>query len=142
MSGTTRRILVALTALLLAPLAMLDAAELKLSTIFGDHMVLQRDERVRIWGWANAGKSVSVAFAGQTQTATATADGSWLVELKPLAVSAEGRTRTASCGADKVTVKDVLVGDVWLGSGQSNMELELGGMNRKRRTNFIGPTIR
>ena len=106
------------------------AAELRLPRILGDHMVLQRDKPVKVWGWAEAGKSVTVAFAGQTQSATAAANGTWQVQLKPLAASDEGRELTVSCRDNKVTVKDVLVGDVWLGSGQSNMELELGGMDR------------
>ena len=106
------------------------AVELRLPKVFGDHIVLQREKPVRVWGWADAGKRVTVTFAGQTQTAIAAADGTWLMELKPLAVSGEGRELIARCDADKVTVKDVLVGDVWLGSGQSNMELELGGMDR------------
>ena len=107
------------------------ASGLRLPRIFGDHMVLQRDKPVRVWGWADKGATVTVGFAGQTQTAKAAADGNWQVELKPLTLSAEGRDLTASCGSNKVTIKDVLVGDVWIGSGQSNMELGLGGIKHK-----------
>jgi sialate O-acetylesterase len=83
------------------------AADLRLPRIFGDHMVLRRDKLVRVWGWAGPGTSVTVAFAGQTQTTTVAADGTWLLELKPMAVSAEGRELIASCGTSKVTIKDV-----------------------------------
>ncbi|MCY2996334.1 MAG: hypothetical protein NTY19_52085 [Planctomycetota bacterium] len=80
-----------LTALLLAPLAALDAAELKLAAVFSDHMVLQRDKLVPVWGWANAGEKVTVEFAGQNKTAQADATGKWLVKLDPLKASAEPR---------------------------------------------------
>ena len=106
------------------------AADLQLPRIFGDHMVLQRDKPVRVWGRADKGAPVAVEFAGQTQTAKAADDGAWGVELEPLALCAEGRELKVSSGSNKVAIKDVLVGDVWLGSGQSNMELELGGMER------------
>ena len=120
--------------LVLAPLAIsvpaVAAADLRLPGIFGDHVVLQRDKPVRVWGWAGKGQRVTVDFAGQSQTATAAADGQWLLELKPMAASAEGRELTVRCGAEQVSVKDVLVGDVWIGSGQSNMELDLGGITQ------------
>jgi len=106
------------------------AADLQLPRIFGDHMVLQRDKPVRVWGRADKGATVAVEFAGQTQTAKAADDGAWLLELKPLALCAEGRELKVSSGSNKVAIKDVLVGDVWLGSGQSNMELDLGGTSR------------
>ena len=120
------------------------ASELRLPRIFGDHMVLQRDKPMKIWGWADPGKGVTVAFAGQTQTTTVAADGTWLLELKPMVVSTEGREFIASCETSKMTIKDVLVGDVWLGSGQSNMELELGGMDRGDVAAFLAnhPLIR
>ncbi len=108
------------------------AMDLRLPRIFGDHMVLQRDKPVMVWGWADKGDTVTVEFAGQTQTAKAADDGAWLLELKPLAVCAEGRTLTVKSdnvqsAIHNLQFTDVLVGDVWIGSGQSNMELELGG---------------
>ncbi len=119
--------LIALLTLLLAPLAALRAAELKLATPFSDHMVLQREKPVAVWGWADAGESVTVAFDGQTKTATADAEGEWSLKLDALKASAESRTVTVT-GKDgrKVEVKDVLVGEVWFGSGQSNMAMAVG----------------
>ena len=101
------------------------AANLRLSPVFGDHMVLQRDKPVRVWGWANPGEKVTVAFAGQTKTTRANPDGKWVVSLKGLKASLEGRELIASCGTNRVTIKDALVGEVWLLGGQSNMEMPL-----------------
>ena len=118
MRHTSRAIL----CLLLAPLATLHAADLRLGSPFSDHMVLQREKTVAFWGWADAGESVTVAFDGQAKTATADADGKWSLTLDPLEASTESRTLTAT-GKDgrKVEVQDVLVGEVWFGAGQSNM---------------------
>ena len=106
------------------------AVGLRLPRIFGDHMVLQRDKPVRVWGWADRGDTVTVEFAGQQKSTKVADDGAWQVELKPLALSATGRVLTVKSKISnlKSQITDVLVGDVWLGSGQSNMELELGGM--------------
>ena len=108
------------------------ASGLRLPRIFGDHMVLQRDKPVRIWGWAEKGETVTVEFAGQTKSAKAAANGVWLVTLDPMPVSAEGRTLLVKSekGNRQSEFKDVLVGDVWIGSGQSNMELNLEGTSR------------
>ena len=119
-----------LAALLLAPLAALHAAELKLASVLADHMVLQRDKPVAVWGWADAGESVTVSFAGQSKSAIAGADGKWSLKLDALTASAEPRVLTATGkGGRKVEVKDVLVGEVWLGSGQSNMEMSVKAAN-------------
>ena len=98
-------------------------AEVKLPPVISSHMVLQRDMPVPIWGTAAPGEKIIVAFAGQTKTAEADAQGKWLVKLDPLATSAEPRNLTiTSSKSDKpVMLSDVLVGEVWLGSGQSNM---------------------
>jgi sialate O-acetylesterase len=85
---------------------------------------------VAIWGWADAGEAVTVSFAGQSKTATAGADGKWMLKLDALAASAEPRTLTVT-GKDghKLEVQDVLVGEVWLGSGQSNMAMTVQSSN-------------
>jgi len=98
---------------------------LQLSRLSNDHMVLQREMPLKIWGWADAGEQVSVTFAGQTQTAKADPDGRWVVQLKPLAASAEGRDLVVSTGSSTTTLRDVLVGEVWLLGGQSNMSFPL-----------------
>ena len=104
------------------------AAELQLANVFGDRMVLQRAAAVPVWGRAAAGDIVTVEFAGQTKTAPVAADGGWKLTLDPLEVSAEPRPLTVLCGqADKpVVLADVLVGDVWLCGGQSNMAQTAG----------------
>lgn len=120
-----------LAGLMLASLVALPAAELKLAALFADHLVLQRDKPVPVWGWADPGEKITVEFAGQSKTATADASGKWLAKLDPLAASAEPRTLTVR--SDKpgrqIEVSDVLVGEVWLGSGQSNMAM---GVSRAR----------
>ena len=102
--------------------AMSASADVKLGTPFSDHMVLQRDRAVPVWGSAEPGEAVSVSFAGQTLKAVAKADGSWRVDLAALAASKEGRTLTAAAASGRAEVADVLVGEVWFASGQSNME--------------------
>ena len=98
-------------------------AEVKVASPFTSHMVLQRDMKVPVWGTADAGEQVTVDFAGQKKSATAGADGKWRVDLEALTTSAEGRvfTVTGSKSSAPVKLDDVLVGEVWLGSGQSNM---------------------
>ncbi len=101
------------------------AAEVSLGSPFTSHMVLQRDVPVPVWGTAGKGQDLTIEFAGQRKAATADADGKWRVALDPLQASAEPRdfvvTKRNGAAADTVTLKDVLVGEVWLASGQSNM---------------------
>ncbi len=106
------------------------AAGFRLAAPISDHMVLQREKPVAVWGWADAGESVTVAFASQSKTATADADGKWMLKLDALKASAEPRTLVVS-GKEghKLEVKDVLVGEVWLGSGQSNMAMNVQSSN-------------
>ena len=100
-------------------------AKVQFGVPFADHVVLQRDRALPVWGTADAGEKVKVCFAGQTVETTAAADGSWSVQLAPLATSCEGHTLTANDAA----VNDVLVGEVWYCCGQSNAELPLCGDN-------------
>ncbi len=123
-----RSALLTLIALLLAMRADVKAAELKLAAVFSDHMVLQREAPLRVWGAADAGAQVTVEFGGQQKTGAADAQGRWAVTLDPLPVSAEPRElvvrgqKTEAGGQPKtdtgrVVVKDVLVGEVWLCAG-------------------------
>ncbi len=96
-------------------------AHLKLPSVFSDHMVLQRDREVPVWGTGDAGETVTVKFAGQTKKTTADQEGNWKVMLDAMPTSAEGRTLKVS-GTSEVAVEDVLVGEVWICSGQSNMQ--------------------
>ena len=103
----------------------LQAADLKLAAVFSDHMVLQRDKPVPVWGWADPGEKVTVEFAGQKHAATADAKGKWVVKLDPMSASEESRALVVRAETKKAELKvaDVLVGEVWLGSGQSNMAM-------------------
>jgi sialate O-acetylesterase len=95
-------------------------AEVKLPAIFSDHAVLQRDMPVPLWGWAEPGESVTVAIAGQSHKATADDKGKWRVTLTPLSVGAP--LTLVVEGKNRLERNDLLVGEVWLCSGQSNME--------------------
>jgi len=112
-----------LVAACLALCATAARADVKLPPVISDHMVLQRDVAAPIWGNAAPGERITVAIAGQTLTTTADAQGHWLVRLAPLKV-AEGLTLTVK-GKNTITIRDVLVGEVWLGSGQSNMDMHV-----------------
>ena len=117
-------------------------ADVKLPAIFSDHMVVQADASVPVWGWAGPGEEVTVSFASQSKTTKAGADGRWRVKLDPMPASDEphdmlitssnpksesqtepGRRRAAQIR--NLKCRDVLVGEVWLGSGQSNMALNM-----------------
>lgn len=122
-----RRTLTLLTALLLAPLVLLHADELRLPSIFSDHMVLQCDKAVPVWGWADAGEQIVVEFAGRTKNTTADAQGKWTVKLEVLEASAASRELVVKSLTRNRSVKiaDVIVGEVWAGGGQSNMEFNM-----------------
>lgn len=91
-----------------------------LSPVFGDHMVLQRDKDNVFWGWTNPGEKVSVQITGKPVSATADASGKWMVKIRPPRVG--GPYTVKISGQQTIELKDVLVGDVWVCSGQSNME--------------------
>jgi sialate O-acetylesterase len=96
-------------------------ADVSLPGVFSDHMVLQREMRVPVWGQAAPGERVTVAFRNQRVTVTAGTNGAWQVHLKPL--RAGGPDTLTVSGSNTVTLGDVLVGEVWVGSGQSNMQM-------------------
>ena len=104
--------------------ASASAASVSFAPVFTDHMVLQRDQSLRVWGRAAAGASVSMSVAGKTATATADADGRWKVTVPALQAGGPFEV-VATAGAESAKLTDVLVGDVWLCSGQSNMQFAL-----------------
>ncbi len=131
MSFTRRRLAAPLAAplfaaLALATLALPARAEVRLARMFGDHMVVQRDRPLALWGSADPGEAITVRFGGAQAKATAGKDGRWRATLPAFAASREGRELVVS-GKQSVTLQDVLVGDVWLCAGQSNMEWGVGG---------------
>ncbi len=100
------------------------SAEVRLPRIFTDHMVLQQEMPVRVWGWADPREMVSVSFNGKVATTKAGADGTWRVELP--AMKADGVARVLKVkGGNTVELKDVLLGEVWIAAGQSNMNREV-----------------
>ena len=118
-------------------------AEVMLAPPFTDHAVLQRNLPVPVWGRGTAGETVTVRFRGQTHKTVAGADGRWSVRLDPMPANAEG-TDLFVTGKNTVILNDVVVGEVWLASGQSNMEwplnLTLHGKDETAAANF--PLIR
>jgi sialate O-acetylesterase len=92
------------------------------SNAFQTNMVLQRDKDLKVWGWASAGDEVAVSFAGQQVQAKAAADRSWQVTLKAMPANSAPQTMTIKAASKTLTLENILVGDVWLLGGQSNME--------------------
>jgi sialate O-acetylesterase len=99
------------------------AAEVRLPNLFSDHMVLQRDKAIKVWGWAAAGEKVTVRLADRAANTTANPLGEWNIALP--AMPAGGPHELTVVGNNTLHVTDVLVGEVWIASGQSNMEFEL-----------------
>ena len=97
-------------------------AGIKLPNVLTSNMVLQRDQPVPIWGTALPSEPVSVSFAGQTKNAFAAEDGHWSVSLDPMPASFEPRTIRISASGKDTILENILVGDVWICGGQSNME--------------------
>ena len=96
-------------------------ANVTLPDVISSGMVLQRDHAVPIWGTADPGEAVTVRFNGQTRSTTASAEGRWLIHLQPLKASATPSVLTIE-GRNKIELQDILVGEVWLVAGQSNMQ--------------------
>jgi sialate O-acetylesterase len=101
-------------------------AQLKLSSVFCDHLVLQREKPIRVWGWAPPGETVTVEFSGQTKATKTDSHGKWQVSLAPLPASAEGKILVVRAGCAEKKITDVVVGEVWFCSGQSNMAISVG----------------
>lgn len=99
-------------------------AEVRLPKIFTDDMMLQREHPVRVWGWADAGESVSVTLDGKSATTKSNDKGMWSIEL-PALKSGEKLDMSVK-GNNQITLKNILIGDIWVCSGQSNMEFTLG----------------
>lgn len=133
-----------LTAVALCALPLF--AKIELATPFADGMVLQRGMDVPVWGTATAGKKVVVSFAEATVETVVAADGSWSVTLPKMSASKESRVlRVAECAAageaDAVAVKDVLVGEVWMCSGQSNADCPIWGDRPRYRDGWGAMTL-
>ncbi len=125
----------------LAACASAATAEITLSSMFGDNMVMQREKTAPVWGWAAPGKTITVKFAGQSKSATAGKDGKWMVKLAALKLSAKPQIMTVS-GDGKITLNNILVGDVWLCSGQSNMGRDANRSVLPKDMKYNHPLIR
>jgi sialate O-acetylesterase len=133
----------ALAALMIGWAACASRAEVKLAPVFSDHMVLQREMKLPVWGSADPGETVTVTAGSDKGSAKADSDGKWSVTLEPLKASDQGMDVTVA-GSSTVTLHDVLVGDVWVASGQSNMEFGFTNAHNATevRAETNRPTIR
>jgi sialate O-acetylesterase len=101
---------------------------LRLARLFGDGMVVQRDAAIPVWGWAAPGDTVTVTFAGRTERATADGAGAWRVTFPAMAAGGP-HSLTVQSGGERIALGDVMIGDVWVASGQSNMEMTVAAAN-------------
>jgi sialate O-acetylesterase len=118
------------------------AADVTLPAVIGENMVLQRGVDVPVWGWADPGEEVAVAVEGQRVTTKADSNGKWMVKLRPL--EAGGPFEMTVAGTNTITLSNVLVGEVWICSGQSNMEWMVQHCDNgvQEVANAYHPTIR
>ena len=124
------------TLLLFSILAAPTFADVRLPNVISSHMVLQQEKPVHIWGWAEPGEQVEVSFAGQTKKTKADKSGKWLVALGPLKANKTPATMSIT-GKNMIKLDDLLVGEVWVCSGQSNME---GSMTQSELGKGAAPT--
>ncbi len=103
------------------------SAEVRVPNIFGSHMVLQQQQANKVWGWADAGKTIKVSIADQHKEATVAEDGTWSVHLDPMEVG--GPHQLSINGDGKLSFENVMVGEVWICSGQSNMQWPINRTN-------------
>src|ERR1700761_3051308 len=106
-------------------------ANIKLPALIGDHMVLQRDKPIPIWGYAKPGEIIQIKFAGRAYQTITNTEGKWSTKLSPL--KAGGPYKMVLSGENVITLNDILMGDVWICSGQSNMEFPLSIANNAER---------
>lgn len=99
--------------------------KIKMPSIISEHMVLQAEVPVTIRGWGEAGETITVQFSGQQKSCTVNPDGLWQTQLDPLEPSSQGRSLIVRGHSETLTVGDVIVGQVWVCGGQSNMEYRL-----------------
>ncbi|HVA51312.1 MAG TPA: sialate O-acetylesterase [Pirellulales bacterium] len=122
-----RRAALLLALLLLSSQSAL--AKVTLPAIIGSHMVLESGMPLTLWGWADAGEEVSIAIGDVKARAKTDANGDWLVKLPPMPASAEPQEMTVS-GTNTIKITDILVGEVWIGSGQSNMQWKVADSDK------------
>ena len=114
-------------------------AKVSLPAIIGDNMVLQQDKKVRIWGWADPKERVNIAFGSQTVSTVADDKGHWETMIGPL--KAGDPFEMTISGTNTLTIKNILVGEVWVCSGQSNMEWPLINARNGAETAINAPAV-
>ena len=112
--------LFAQTVIVLGLLTNIALADVTLPNVFGNHMVLQQNKEIIVWGWADSGESVTVDLSGDSASVVADKNGDWKVKLNPRKADHQPLTLTVS-GKNRLSFEDVLMGEVWVCSGQSNM---------------------
>jgi sialate O-acetylesterase len=115
---------------------------LEVASVFTDHMVLQQEMEVPVWGSAKPGETVDVAFADQKKTTTADAKGKWMARLSPLKASVKPDILTIRSASGEKKISDVLVGEVWIASGQSNMAMRLAASAGTAESKAPNPLVR
>ena len=125
--------------ILLLLISQLTFAQLKVARLFSDHVVLQRQKPIPVWGWATAKDKITVTLAGQIQTTTTDANGKWQVKFNPLEAGGP-HVMSVSNKSNSLKINDILIGEVWLCSGQSNMEWSVkqadNYLKEKKNANF------
>ena len=116
-------------------------AEVRLPALFSDGAVLQCDQDLPVWGWGKPGEKVSVRFAGQAATTEVKPDGSWMVRLQPVKPSYKKHTMVIKVGAHALELKNIVVGEVWLCSGQSNMMYTLEAISARTKDAGYAPVL-
>ncbi|MCH1440192.1 MAG: sialate O-acetylesterase, partial [Rubripirellula sp.] len=103
-------------------------AQLEVPTIFSDHMVMQRNANIKVWGWSKPGDNITCTLASQTSRTKTSADGTWSLQFKefPAGGPHELKIQTSE---ESITINDIYMGEVWLCSGQSNMAMKVGGVD-------------
>jgi len=104
-------------------IASLSFSQIKLPQIIRDSMILQRDIKINVWGWASKGERVSVKFNGKSYHTKTNDEGKWMLQLAPM--KAGGPYTMEISGKNKIVLHDILIGDVWVCAGQSNMEHQM-----------------
>ncbi len=123
------KLLISFMITFLCSLGLLVQSEIKLPCFINNGMVLQRDLEVPVWGWASAGEKVQLEFKGNTYNTVTGKNGKWNLKLKPS--KAGGPYQMIIKGNNSITLKDILIGDVWFCSGQSNMSFDMGAVAEK-----------
>ncbi|MCH2208766.1 MAG: sialate O-acetylesterase [Lentisphaerales bacterium] len=111
--------------LLLAVMQVSLIAESQISSLFQDGAVFQQNAKIPVWGWAPSGTAVSVKFKGQEKSGKADNSGKWMIHLDAVKASVEASEMTITVGTESKTIKDILIGEVWICGGQSNMDFKL-----------------